>query len=102
VSLALGSATVLATEGGTGPIPINANSPGSLTLVNAGTQAITIGPANQGSTFSFGQTGPGFVTLPPGSVVPIGKVGGLTLPLFAVSASGSQPLSWFYGTEINT
>jgi hypothetical protein len=102
VSLSFGSASV-GTSAGALPAALNAVAPGSLTLYNAGPNAITIGP----SGVTAGQTGPGIATIGAGQSVPILQVAGFapnsgaTPKLFAVAATAPSILNWFNGTEVS-
>lgn len=95
MSLALGSFSVptSATQ-----LPIAANSPGSMVLINTGPNAITLG----GPNVTAGAVGPGSATIPNGGQVPLQSVGGVPGgSIYGVSATGASVLNWFYGTDIN-
>lgn len=98
MSLNFGSASV-GTSAAALPASLSAVSPGSLTLYNAGPNAITIGP----SGVTAGQVGPGIATIGPGNSVPMPLVAGFAPngKLFAVAATGASILNWFNGTAVN-
>jgi hypothetical protein len=70
VALVLGSVSVGTTAT---LVPLAANSPGSLVLVNSGPDAITLG----GSGITTSTAGPGSATIPAGAVVLLAKLGNL-------------------------
>lgn len=98
MSLNFGSASV-ATSAAALPAALSAVGPGSLTLYNAGPNAITIGP--QGVT--AGQTGPGFATIGAGQQVIVPSVANFAPngKLFAVAATATSILNWFNGTAVS-
>lgn len=95
MSLALGSVSVgLAAT----PIPLAANSPGSLVLVWSGANPLTLG----GSGVIAGQAGPGQAVIPAGGIVSLAKIGGIPQGgLSGITTVGAGVLSWLYGTEIS-
>jgi hypothetical protein len=102
VSLSFGSVTA-GTSATALPAALSAVSPGSLTLYNAGPNAITVGP----SGVTAGQVGPGIATIAAGGSVPIPQISGFapnsgaTPKLFAVAATAPSVLNWFYGTAVS-
>jgi hypothetical protein len=97
VSLVLGSVSVGLSAT---PIPLVAQSPGSVTLIWSGAQALTLGGAN----VVAGQAQPGQVVIPAGAVIPLAKLGSLGVQgsLYGITVTGAGILSWLYGTDINS
>lgn len=95
MSLVIGSVSVGLTAT---PIPLAANSPGSLVLVWTGANPLTLG----GSGVAAGQAGPGQAVIPAGGIVSLAKLGGIPLnSLNGITTVGAGVLSWLYGTEIS-
>lgn len=89
MALQTGQLAIAAT--GTAQPFLEATSPGSITLINTGTNKMYVGDKNVKTT-----TG---TPLPAGSIVPIGLEG--NSGLLYVVGTAADVLGWFYGTEIN-